>query len=150
MNAGEIVQLLAFAKDLFDDDVERLGIVALRLADQAAQALEILRGIAQAVDMVEPQSLQLAIGDQPLHQPMRGLEGAGLLDAQARQRIDVEEAAIVDVAGGEPPVAEPVMLALQQMMQRQRLVVAVGAGAIGVEPARDDLGAAGDLLQLLP
>ena len=79
---------------------------------------------------------------------MRGLEGDGLLDAQARQRIDVEEAAIVDVAGGKPPVAEFVVLAFQQMMQRECLSVAVGAGAIGGPATLDDFGAAGDRLQL--
>ena len=51
-------QRLALAEDFLDHDVERLRRVALRLADQAAQPLEILRGIAQAVDVVEPQALQ--------------------------------------------------------------------------------------------
>ena len=92
----------------------------MRLADQPAQALEILNGIAQAVDMIEPQPLQLAFRDQPFDQPMDRLEGAGVLDAQARQRIDVEEAPVVDVAGSEPPVAELVVLAFEQMVQRKR------------------------------
>ena len=69
------------------------------------QALEILRGIAQAVDMVEPQALQLAFGDQLPDQAMSGVERAGVFDPQSRQRIDVEKAAIVDVARRQPPVA---------------------------------------------
>ena len=73
-----MVEALAFAEDLLDHDIERLWRVALRLADQPPQALEILRGIAQAVDMVEPQSLQHVLGDQSPHQPMRGLEGRRL------------------------------------------------------------------------
>ena len=64
--------------------------------------------------------LQLALGDQPLDQPVDRLEGAGVLDAQAGQRVDVEEAPVVDVAGGKPPVAELVVLAFEQMVQRQR------------------------------
>src|SRR5689334_1620723 len=140
MNTGEPMQPLAFTEDLFDDDIERLLIAALRLADQAAQTLKILRGIAQAIDMVEPQALQLSFRNQALHQPVCGFEDAGLLDAQACQRINVEEAAIIDVAGSEPPVAEPVMLALEQMVQRQRPGRAVGAGAIGIESPRNDLG----------
>ena len=148
VDAGKRRQLFAFAEDFLDHDVERLAVAALRLADQAAQALEILRGIAQAVDVVEPQPLQSSFRDQSLDQPMDGLERAGVLDAQARQRIDVEEAAIVDVAGSKPPVAELVVLALQQMMQRERRRSAIGARAIGRQPARDDLGAARDRLQL--
>ena len=78
---------------------------------------------------------------------MDGGEGAGILDPQSRQRIDVEKAPVVDVAGSEPPMPEPVMLALQQVMQRERLRRAVGSGPKGVEPARDDLGASGDAFQ---
>ena len=142
MHAGETRQRLVLAENLFDHDVERRGVLAARVADQSAQALEILRRVAQAVDVVEPQALQLALGDQPLHQAVDRLEGAGILDAQAGQRIDVEEAAVVDVAGGEPPVPELVVLALQQQMQRLGLRWPVLAGAIGVEPSRDELGGA--------
>ena len=39
-------------------------------------------------------------------------------------------------------MAELVVLALQQMMQRQDLRGTIRSGAIGGEPARDDLGAA--------
>ena len=45
------------AEDFFDHDVKRVFLIALRIPDQAAQALEILRGIAQAVDVIEPQAL---------------------------------------------------------------------------------------------
>src|SRR6185312_7588940 len=100
------------------------------LAYHPAQALEVLDGIAQAIDVVEPQPLQLSLCDQPLDQPMDRLERAGVLDAQARQRIDVEEAPVVDVAGSEPPVAELVVLAFEQMMQRQRRRGAIRPGAI--------------------
>ena len=79
---------------------------------------------------------------------MNGVERAGILDPQSGERIDVEEAPIVDVAGGEPPVAELVVLAFEQMMQRQRLRGAIRSCPIGVEPARDDFGAAGDAFEL--
>ena len=45
------------AEDFFDHNVKRLCLIALRIPDQAAQPLEILRGIAQAVDVIEPQAL---------------------------------------------------------------------------------------------
>src|SRR4029450_10437739 len=79
---------------------------------------------------------------------MDRLEGAGVLDAQAGQRIDVEEAPVVDVAGSKPPVAELVVLALEQMVQRKRRRGAIRPGAIGGEAARDDVGRAGDRFQL--
>ena len=103
----------------------------MRLADQPAQALEILDGIAQAVDVVEPQPVKLSFRNQPFDHPMDRFEGAGVLDAQARQRVDVEEAPVVDVAGSEPPVTELVVLAFEQMMQRLRRRCAIRPGAIG-------------------
>ena len=147
MDAGKGVQLFLLAKDFFDHHIEGTGVLSPRVADQAAQALKILRGVAQAVDVVEPQSLQLSVRDQLLDQTMDGREGAGILHAQAGQRIDVEETAIIDVAGGKPPMAELVVLAFEQMVQCQRLRRAAGAGAIGGKSARDDLGAAGDIFQ---
>ena len=114
------------AEDFLDHHIERLCGRSLRLPDQAAQTLEILRGIAQAVDVVEPQSLQPVFRDQPFDEAMHGVEGAGVLDAQSGERVDVEEAPIVDVAGGQPPMAELVMLAFQQMVQRRDVCAAPG------------------------
>ena len=70
---------------------------------------------------------------------MDGRERAGILDPQSRQRIDVEKPPIVDVAGGKPPMPEPVVLALQQVMQRDRLRRPVGSGPERFQSARDDL-----------
>ena len=61
VHAGERRQLFVLAENFLDHHVERSGVAALRVADQAAQALEILRGIAQAVDVIEPQALQLVL-----------------------------------------------------------------------------------------
>ena len=79
---------------------------------------------------------------------MDRLEGAGVLDPQPGQRIDVEKAPVVDVTGSEPPVAELVVLALQQMVQRKCRRGAIRSGAIGVEPAGDHIGRAGDRFQI--
>ena len=57
VDAAEGMQLFMLAEDFLDHHVERLCGSSLRIPDQAAQALEILRGIAQAVDVVEPQAL---------------------------------------------------------------------------------------------
>ena len=119
-------------------------MLSLGITDQAAQALKILGGIAQAIDMIEPQALQPAFRDQPFDQAMDGVEGACVLDSQSGQRIDVEEAPVVDVAGSKPPMPEPVVLALQQMMQRQGLCGAIRSCPIGVEAARDNISTPGD------
>ena len=113
----------------------------MRFADQPAQALEVLNGIAQAIDVVEPQPVKLSLRNQPFDQPMDRLERAGVLDAQARQRIDVEEAPVVDVAGSKPPMAELVVLAFEQMVQRERRRCSIRPGAIGFQPSGDDISA---------
>ena len=76
--------------------------------------------IAQPVDVIESQALQPAVRDQAARRAVNGLERAGILDAQPGQRIDVEKSAVIDFAAGEPPVRQPVVLALQQMMQREQ------------------------------
>jgi hypothetical protein len=94
--------------------------------------------------MIEPQAPKLSFRYQLFDHPMDRLEGAGVLDAQARQRIDVEEAPVVDVAGSEPPMTELVVLAFEQMVQRKRWRGAIRPGAIGFQPSRDDISRAGD------
>ena len=144
MNAGEGVQLLVLAQNFLDHQVERSGILSPRVADQPAEPDEILRGVAQAIDVIEPQPLQLAFFDQSLDHPMDGRERAGVLDPQTCERIDVEEAAVVDVAGGEPPMAEPVVLAFQEVVQREGRREAIRPRAIGGKSACDDLTASRD------
>ena len=57
VHAGEGGQRFAFAENLLDHHIKRLRIVALRVADQAAQADKILCWVAEAVDVIEPQPL---------------------------------------------------------------------------------------------
>src|SRR5258708_9389868 len=99
-------ELFAFAENFLDHHIKGLLIASLSVTNQAAQTLEILRGVAQAVDMVEPQPMQSSFRDQCPDQPMRGLERAGVLDAEACERIDIEESAVCDFAGSAPPAAE--------------------------------------------
>jgi hypothetical protein len=63
---------------------------------------------------------------------VRGLEDRPVLDAQPRQRVDVEEPPVVDLVGRRAPVREPVGLRLEQLVQR------VEAGGIA-RPAVDGL-----------
>src|ERR1700726_4393277 len=64
VDAAEGMQRFVFAENLFDHHIKRPDFRSLRIPDQAAQALEILRGWAQAVDVREPQALQGPFRDQ--------------------------------------------------------------------------------------
>ena len=64
MDSGERTQGFVLAENLLHHDIERPAGFAPRVTDQAAQALKILGGIAQAVDVVEPQALKLSLRDQ--------------------------------------------------------------------------------------
>ena len=97
--------------------------------------------------MVEPQPLQSVLGDQLPDQAMEGIERAGILDPQSRERVDVEEAPIVDVAGSQPPMPELVVLAFEQMMQGEDLRGTIRSGAVSLQAARDDVRAASDGFQ---
>ena len=84
---------------------------------KSLQLLAILRRIKKAVDMVEAQTLQRAAGDQLADQLVHRRERAGVLDPQPGKRADVEEAPVVELGRGQPPMRQPKMLALEQTMQ---------------------------------
>ena len=130
-------QCLVLAEDFLDPQWEGLACRALRLEDQPAQPHEVLRGILQPVDVIEPQALDLVLGDETLHQHMDAIESAAVFDAQPSQRVDVEEAAIVDLAGRETPIGEAVMLSLEQVMKRGGRGGVLRVRAIGGEPCCD-------------
>ena len=55
------------------------------------------------------------------------LEDLRVLDAKARQAVDVEEAAVVDVARGDAPIGQPVGLRFEDPVQRGEALRAPGA-----------------------
>ena len=139
-DAGKGRHRLAIGEDLLDHDIEWVAMPLL--ADELAQAAGVLRGIAQAVDVVEAQALQFAGLDQPRHQRMDGAEGGRVLDAQAGEIVDVEEAPVVHRREGDAPIGQPIVLAFEQAMQRGGAGFAVGT--IDGKPARDQRGGAVD------
>ena len=67
--------------------------------------------------MIDPQS-----GDEPAlkqrsDQAMNHLEHLAIFDANRRQFINVEEAAVVDFVRRHPPVGEPITLRAKQFLQ---------------------------------
>jgi hypothetical protein len=146
--ADKRAQGFIIAEDFFDNEVKRRGLVASRGPYQATQPLAILRGVPQAVDMIEPQPVEPVFRDHPGDQPVRRRKGPGVLDPQARQRVDVEEAAIVDITRCQTPVRDPVVLPLQEVVEGEVLSGAPGPGTVGLKPAFDDLRGPFDRLQL--
>src|SRR5690606_12076285 len=53
--------------------------------------------------------------------------------------VDVEEPAVADIAGSQPPVRELVVLALEQMMQCRCLRWSVGSRSISLKTPIDDI-----------
>src|SRR5678815_1599899 len=58
---------------------------------------------------------------QARDQAVRGREHLRVFGAHRREVGDLEETAIVDLVGGDAPVREPVMLLLEDPMDRKRI-----------------------------
>ena len=135
-DAGKRRHRLAVGEDFLDHHVEWLARAAADAADQLLQAAGVLRRVEQPVDVIEPQTLQLIGGNEPRDQLVHGAKRPRVLDPEAGQLVDVEEAPVVDARHREPPVGEAIVLPLQESMQRADAGLMVGA--IGGEPALDD------------
>src|SRR5438876_1131520 len=72
--------------------------------------------------MVDPQTLQLALGDKRRHQAVNGIEHLGALDPDARELVYVEKAAVIDLVRGHLPERQPISLALEQAVEWQKRV----------------------------
>ena len=68
--------------------------------------------------MVDAQAVDAALADEAEHGFVGAREHLRFLDAKAGEGVDVEEAAIVDVARGDAPMGEAVGLHLEDAVQR--------------------------------
>ena len=100
--------------------------------------------VTQSIDVVEAQPMQTAFGDEAADERMNRLEGTAVFDGQPGQRVDVEEAPIIDLAPGKPPMRKTIVLTLKQIMESDDGVRSPAAGAIGAQAAFDHVLAAGD------
>ena len=103
-------QILAIFQDFFDDQI---GLVA----DVPAQPGEIGGGIGKSIDMVDAQSLHLAIAHQLEDQPVAVLENPVILDIDADQLRHLEKAAIAQAFRRFAPVNELEMLAFVHVFE---------------------------------
>ncbi len=83
---GPVAQPLSGVQDLLDPHPRGAG---------RGQALEVAGGVGEPVGMVDPQPVDDAVGQQRQHLGMGQLEDLGILDTDAREVVDVEEAAVV-------------------------------------------------------
>ena len=67
-------------------------------------------GIVKAVDVIHAQAGYLSFPCQPEDQIVGGVEDPWVLDPEADQFADREEAPVVDLLVGQPPEGQPVVL----------------------------------------
>ena len=67
--------------------------------------------------MIEPKPGDDPTADQVEDERVRVVEDVGLLHADGREIVDIEEPPIVDLVCGRPPVGEAIVLGLQQIVQ---------------------------------
>ena len=72
--------------------------------------------------MVDAQPVDAGPSRQPRDEGMRGVEHRLVLGAQRGEIGDFEEAPVVDLVGSDAPEREPVMLFLEEVVQRQRVL----------------------------
>ncbi len=78
---------------------------------------EITLGVAQAVHMVDAQSVDRAVPDQLDNELVGGGEDVRGLHPYADQGLDAEESAVVELVAGDAPVGQPVVLSPQQLIE---------------------------------
>src|SRR5262245_7937152 len=74
---------------------------------------------------------------------MYGIEGAAVFHAQPGQCVDVEKSPVVDLAAGKSPMREPIVLALEQVMQGENSR-GVASRAVSPESTLDHVLPVGD------
>ena len=94
------------------------GIYALVYAPEAPlQGVEVRLGIIQPVGMIESQRVHPARVEQLEQQRVRLLEHLIRLHAEGRELVDIEEAPVVDLLGGDVPGGEAIVLCSQQLIE---------------------------------
>ena len=104
-------QLLAGGQDLLGHHVDLAAGALL-------QAPEVVGGVVEPVGMIDAQPRHRALPHQAEEQPVGGLEDLGLLHADGRQLVDVEEAPVVDLLARHAPVGGAIGLVGQQRVQQ--------------------------------
>ena len=105
-----LAQRLVPRQDLLDDQIEGSW-------RQRAQPLQVRLGIEEPVDMVDAQAVERPVADQREDEAVGVVEQLRQLHADAGELVDVEEAAIVDVVGGDAEMRRAPMLVGDQRIE---------------------------------
>src|SRR5574337_1798137 len=84
----------------------------------ALQSTEILGGFVQTIGVVDPETADLPLTNQPKDQFMGLLKHIGVFHPDSGKLIDIEESAVVDLLAGDPPEGHTVDLSSQQGVQQ--------------------------------
>ena len=95
-------QLLVAFEDLLDEHVRRVG--------RARKVVEIAARIEQAVGVIDPDAVDDPLAHPPHDLDVRLVEHPRQFDADGRERVHREEAAVVEFGIGPAPVDELVVL----------------------------------------
>src|SRR5215467_4632105 len=95
--------------------------------------------LAHAVDVIEAQPLQPAFGDQAKNQWMDRPEYVGVFNPKSSKLIDVEKPAVVDLASRDPPVGQPIMLPLDEVMEGGDRAGLAGSRLVCRQASFDDI-----------
>jgi len=110
-------QALPGAEDLLDQDRRTRGARGACSRHRGGERVEVRCGIEQPVDVIDAKSRDGAVGDPAEHPRMRGGEHERVLDPHADQIVDLEEAPVVQVVAGAPPVHQAIGLRIEQRLQ---------------------------------
>ena len=126
---------LPAAENLLDDDKEGIDLAAALLL----QAAEIVAGGVEAVDVIDAQTGDRAAAHELERETVDLLEDERIFHAQRGELVDVEEAAVVDLFGGDAPVREAVRLQVQQPVERVEAARLPGAAVQPADAALDQI-----------
>ncbi len=106
-------------QDLLDERREAAALAFGRqlVCNGVSQSLQVSQRVQHAIDVIYPQPIQYTVPDPFEDAGVGRGEDGGILHAERDQMADREEASVVDLAGGAPPVGEPVGLGGEQSAQ---------------------------------
>ncbi len=105
--AGEgLGELLVGFENLLDDDPSAIRRVV--------QILHVVPRVGEAVDVVDAEALDQPLVVQIQQEAMRCLEHGRILDPNSSERVDVEEATVVEFLGADLPVRQAVPLVVEE------------------------------------
>jgi hypothetical protein len=91
-----------------------LDIAGLCFGASILQQTQVLTRIQQTIDMVNTEPCYQSLLEQSEREPMDCVENFRLLDPNSCQLVNVEEAAIINLVGGDVPEAQAISLLLQE------------------------------------